>query len=85
MVSHVGWSFLLLRSEERECVLCHVDRSCPARKACMEEKKEFVLYHVGWLVLLLGGEERGRVLSHVGWSYPCCQQGKKQKERVRNG
>ena len=24
VVSHVGWSFLLLRSEERECVLCHV-------------------------------------------------------------
>ena len=23
-VSHVGWSFLLLGSEERECVLCHV-------------------------------------------------------------
>ena len=27
MVSHVGWSFLLLGSEEKECVLCHVNRS----------------------------------------------------------
>ena len=27
VVSHVGWSFLLLGSKVRECVLCHVDRS----------------------------------------------------------
>ena len=24
LISHVGWPFLLLGSEERECVLCHV-------------------------------------------------------------
>ena len=59
------WSLMLLESEERECVLCRVE-VCPAQKACVEEKKEFVLCHVDWLVLLLGGEERGCMLSHVG-------------------
>ena len=39
--------FLLLGSEERECVRCHVDRSVLLERPAW--KREKVLCHVGWL------------------------------------
>ena len=40
MVSHVGWFFLLQGSEERECVLSHVDWLCPATGQWGSEKRD---------------------------------------------
>ena len=39
-VSLVGWSFLLLRSEESECVLCYVGWLCPAADHWGSEKRK---------------------------------------------
>ena len=66
--SHVGWSVLLLASEEtrRECALSRW-LVCPTTGQWGNEKRENVPSHVGWSVLLLGGEEREYVLCHVGW------------------
>ena len=62
MVSHVGWFFLLLRSEERECVLCHVDWLVLLLED-EEPEREFLLCHVGWLCPAAdqwGSEKRAR-------------------------
>ena len=41
--SHVGWSFLLLGSEECKCVLCHVDRSALLERPAWKRVKECYL------------------------------------------
>ena len=66
VVSHVGWSFLLLGGEERECALSCWLVCPPARR----RREEYVLCHVGLLVLLLASGETSRenVLYHVDWS-----------------
>ena len=43
VISYVGWSFLLLGNEERECVLCHVGWLCPAARRRWRGKRVCVL------------------------------------------
>ena len=87
VVSHVGWSFLLLGSKERECVLCHVDWSVLLERPAWKREKvcSVMLTGLSCLKGLRGRErerERENVLSRVDWSVLAASKEEAKREFV---
>ena len=79
VVSHVGCSFLLLGREERECVLCHVDRSVLLEKPAWQSREKMVCPAANQK-----GSE-GRMSLSCWLALSCCWPVGKQEGRARNG